>query len=132
MFKKLLLILLIIVLGITLGYAKSFEDEETLIIQGNRPKVNIELSELLIEIEPQDFEDSQAVKEITIYNEGNVSCYIDTSVQNVPYDLNVTVYIDDDILEVNGETTLTITVNLTEQQENTYFSFIVIIRAEMQ
>ena len=110
----------------------SFEDEETLTIQGNRPKVDIELSEIVVTVEPEDFVDGKAEAKVEISNEGNVPCHLELELQNVPVDLEVEANVEDDFLLKGETTTLYIVIALTEQQDTESFQFSVLVKAHLK
>ena len=110
----------------------TFEDEETLTIQGNRPKVDIELSEIVVTVEPGDFVDGKAEAKVEISNEGNVPCHLDLELQNVPVDLEVEAKVEDDFLLKGETTTLYITIALSEQQDTESFQFSVLVKAHLR
>lgn len=111
----------------------TFRDEEVLTVTGERPLVKIELSEILITIEPDDFDASGRIaKGIDIVNEGNVACYLDTELQNVPADLVVYAALEYDYLNIGESTHLKIVVELTEQQEVSTFNFSILVIATLE
>jgi len=110
----------------------SFEDKEELTVQGNRPKVDIELSEITVTIDAEDFENGVYKKEITISNDGNVPCYLEIEVQNVPVDLKVEARIGTDRLHKGESTDLSFVVELTDQQETESFTFTILVKASLQ
>lgn len=110
----------------------TFEDEETVSVQGNRPKVDIELSEITVNIEPEDFIDGVFEKTIIISNEGTVPCNITLEIQNVPKDLDVEATVDDDFLLRGESTGLNIIVTLTDQQDTESFSFTILVSANLK
>ena len=110
----------------------SFEDEEALTIQGNRPKVDIELSEIVVTVEPEDFVDGKAEAKVEISNEGNVPCHLELELQNVPVDLEVEAKVEDDFLLKGETTTLYIVIALTEQQDTESFQFSVLVKAHLK
>jgi len=135
---KKLLCIMIVSLGlffVSNAYAynpNSFEDEETLTIQGSRPKVDIELSEIIVTIEPEDFVDGKAEAKVEISNEGSVPCHLDLELQDVPVDLEVEAKVDDDFLLKGETTTLLIVIELTDQQETESFTFTVVVKAHLK
>lgn len=109
----------------------SFYDSEEISVQGNRPKIDIEISELTVNIDAEDFVDGVAEKEVEITNEGNVPCTLTLTVGNVPVDLTVEATVDTDRLHKGESTTLRIRVELSEQQDVEDFSFTVLVEAEL-
>jgi hypothetical protein len=115
------------------GYGHdSFYDEETITVQGNRPKVDIEVTELTVTITPDDFVDGVAEKIVGIANEGNVPSRIDIEVADIPVDLEVTAVVGNEFLLKGQTTDLTITVQLSEQQVETSFEFTVLVKAHLR
>lgn len=110
----------------------SFSDEEVLTIQGNRPKVDIEVSEIEVRVDPEDFIDGVAEKTITVSNEGNVPCRLNLTLKDVPVDLDVKATVDDDFLLKNESTNLTIIIQLTDMQETESFLFTLIVEAKLR
>ena len=110
----------------------SFVDEETLTVQGNRPKVDIELSEITVNVDPEDFVDGNFEKSIVISNEGNVPCNLTLSLENVPVDLKVDATVDNDFLLKNETTNLNIVVELTDMQETESFTFTIVVEAKLR
>lgn len=110
----------------------SFEDEETITIAGNRPKVDIEASEITVRIEPEDFRDGIVEKSIVIDNQGNVPCHLAVTLESVPVDLKVEATVDDDFLLRGESTNLNIIVELTDMQETEAFEFKVIVKATLR
>lgn len=120
-------------IGVAFAYnPNSFVDEEELTIQGNRPKVDIELSEITVNVDAEDFVDGVFEKSITISNEGNVPCRLSLTLEDVPVDLKVDATVDDDFLLKEESTSLNIVVELTEQQETESFSFKIIVEARLR
>lgn len=110
----------------------SFYDEEKISVHGNRPKVDIQVSELNVTILEDDFVDGVAKKSVKVANEGNVPCRIEIEVSNVPVDLNVTAEVDDVFLLKGQSTELNITVELTDQQDVSEFNFTVLVKANLR
>jgi len=109
----------------------SFRDEESITVQGKRAKIDIEVSELTVNIDADDFDETGiALKTVTISNIGSSKCSVTLEVQNVPIDLIVEATVDNDVLFKNESTELTITVELTEQQDAEDFTFTVLVKAE--
>lgn len=134
--KKELVLIAVIVLSLFCGSVfaynpSSFQDEEDLTVQGNRPKVDIELSEITVTIDAEDFENGVYKKEIAISNDGNVPCYLEIEVQNVPVDLKVDAQLGTDRLHKGESTDLTFTVELTDQQETESFMFKILVKATL-
>lgn len=109
----------------------SYFDEEELMVNGKRPKVNIELQELTINIEVDDFVNGVAEKSTVITNSGNKACVLTVTLVNVPVDLTVYATVDTDTLGKGESTGLNITVELGDQQIETNFTFTVVVKAEM-
>ncbi|MHA1790180.1 MAG: hypothetical protein ACTSXT_13290 [Candidatus Helarchaeota archaeon] len=133
--KKLLIASLFVTLIVSNVYAynpHSFYDQEQINIHGNRPKVDIEVSEIDVTILPEDFVDGIATKSVKISNEGNVPCRIELELQNIPIDLQVEAIVDSEYLLKGEMTGLTITVELTEQMEEEIFNFIVLVKANLR
>lgn len=133
--KKTLIVLIIFILNVSNCFAynqDSFYDQAEISIHGNRPKVDIEVSELSVTILEDDFVDGIAKKNVKVANEGNVPCRIEIEVSNVPVDLNVTAEVDDVFLLKGQSTELNITVELTEQQTETSFNFSILIKANLR
>ena len=134
MFKKLIIVvcMMLQVVPSTFAYNPgSFSDEEIVAVQGQRPKVDIEVSELTITINADDFIDGVAVKKTTITNEGTVPCTLKLVVSEVPIDLTVEAVVGSDRLHKNESTDLEITVTLGEQQEAVDFQFNVTVEAAL-
>ena len=110
----------------------SFTDEEIVTVQGNRPKVDIELSEIIINVSPEDFVDGIFEHRIIISNDGNVPCRLKIELQNVPIDLNVQATVDSDFLLKNESTNLKIYVELSEMQETESFTFKILVEAKLR
>ena len=109
----------------------SFKDEETITVDGKRPRIDIEVSELTVKILADDFDETGvAEKVVTISNIGSGKCTITLEIQNVPVDLIVEATVGNDVLFKNESTDLTITVELTDQQEIEDFTFIILVKAE--
>lgn len=108
-----------------------FYDSEEITVQGQRPKVEIEISELTVNIDAEDFVDGVAEKEIEITNEGNVPCSLTLTVGSVPVDLTVEATVDTDRLHKGESSTLRIRVELSEQQDVEDFSFTILVEAEL-
>lgn len=109
----------------------SFTDEEKITISGKRPRVNIEVSELIINILADDFDETGITEKIvTISNIGSGKCTLTLEVQNVPIDLIVLATVGNDVLFKNETTDLTISIELTEQQEIEDFAFTILVKAE--
>ena len=120
-------------IGVAFAYnPNSFIDEETLTVQGNRPKIDVELSEITINIDPEDFVDGVFEKSIVISNEGNVPCRLKLALEDVPVDLKVEATVDDDFLLKNETTNLNIVVELSEQQETESFTFTIVVEARLR
>lgn len=123
---------LFIFTGLAWGYnPATFEDTETISVQGQRPKVDIEVSELTVNIQAEDFVDGIATKTVTISNAGTVPCHLALTVKDVPVDLNVKAEVDNDFLQRNDLTTLTVTVELSDQQKEEDFVFVVVVEATL-
>jgi len=132
--KKFLLMIVVLMLAVSNCFAynpKTYTDEEELTVEGKRPKVDIELQELDIRINADDFVDGTVQKATMINNIGNKSCILTVILKNVPVDLNVHAYVDTDVLGKNESTTLTIFVELGDMQDIEDFVFTVIVKAEM-
>lgn len=132
--KRIILLIMVLVFSTTYALAynpSSFKDEETINVQGKRPRVDIEVSELTVNILVDDFVDGVARKSITITNAGNVPCNLTLEIQNVPVDLNVEATVDTDRLFKDESTDLNITVALTDQQNAEDFTFTILINAEL-
>jgi hypothetical protein len=110
----------------------SFYDEEELLVQGNRPKVDITLSAFEVTINPEEFVDGIAEKNITISNEGNVPCRLNLTLKDVPVDLKVEAIVDSDFLLKGESTSLNIVVELSDMQETSSFSFKIIVEARLR
>lgn len=135
MFKKSLLIFIFLVFIGSNCYAynpNSFEDEETVDVRGRRPKVDIVVSEIIVNINPEDFVNGIFEKSITVSNDGNVPCTLDIEVQNVPIDLIVKAGVDSDFLTRGESTNLNIYVELTDMQEVESFEFKIIVEARLR
>jgi len=140
--KKLIYLSVGIIIGILFGLIctlpafaynpNSFIDEEELIVQGNRPKVDVTLSAFEITINPDEFVDGIAEKSITISNDGNVPCHLNITVKDVPVDLRVNAQVDSDFLLRGENTNLNISVELSEMIETKSFKFIIIIEASLR
>lgn len=134
--KNLTVLIVVIVLSLVccpvFAYnPNSFQDEEELTVNGNRPKVDVELSEITVTIDAEDFQDGVFKKEIIISNDGNVPCYLEIEVQNVPVDLKVDAQLGTDRLHKGESTELTFTVELTDQQETESFMFKILVKATL-
>ena len=119
----------------SLSYAynpNSFYDEEEITVSGKRPKVDIEVSELTVTIEVDDFVDGVAEKIVSISNEGSVPCRIELELKNVPIDLDVRANVDDDFLLKGQSTNLNIYVELTDQQKEEDFTFTILVKASLR
>lgn len=128
----LMLIGLILISSNVLAYnPNTYVDEEQITVTGKRPKVDIEVQELTINITEDDFIDGIAEKNTIITNIGNKDCALDIVLSNVPVDLNVQVFVDTDVLGKRESTTLNIVVELGDQQEVEDFTFTVTVNAEM-
>lgn len=110
----------------------TFFDDEEVSVQGNRPKVDIEVSEVTVTVDPEDFIDGVYEKSIKISNEGNVPCQIKTELKDVPIDLNVDVTVDSDVLHKGETTILNIKVELTDMQSTESFSFTIVVEASLR
>jgi hypothetical protein len=110
----------------------SFTDEERVTVEGNRPKVDIEVSEVTVKVDPEDFRDGVAEKTITVSNEGNVPCRLNLVLKDVPVDLEVTAEVDDDFLLKGESTSLNITIKLTDMQETESFLFTLVVEADLR
>lgn len=110
----------------------SFSDEEIVTVQGNRPKVDIEVSEIEVRVDPEDFIDGVAEKTITVSNEGNVPCRLSLTLKDVPVDLDVKATVDDDFLLKGESTSLNIVIQLTDMQETESFLFTLIVEANLR
>jgi hypothetical protein len=140
MFKKLSYVVL--GFGIVLGLLfvspafaynpDSFKDEELVTVNGQRPKIDIFVTELLISIKAEDFVDGIAKVSTSILNNGTVPCYLALEIQNVPRDLNVHAFVDTDFLHKGESTSLNIVVELTEQQEIEDFTFTILVTATLK
>ena len=134
MFKKIGMAVLMLGL-ITNAYAynpNNFVDKEILTVHGNRPKVDIELSEITINVEPEDFINGIFEKSITISNEGNIPCRLKLTLEDIPVDLKIDATVDNDFL-IKGETTnLNVVIELTDMQETESFSFTIIVEAKLR
>lgn len=120
-------------IGIAFAYnPNSFEDKEILTVQGNRPKVDIELSEITVNVDPEDFVNGIFEKSIVISNEGNVPCRLRLTLENVPVDLKVDATVDDDFLLKRETTNLNIVVGLTDMQETESFTFTIVVEARLR
>lgn len=132
--KKLIFILVAVLVSVN-AFAynpNSFFDEAEIFVTGQRPKVDIEVSELNVTILADDFVDGVAEKEVLISNEGSVPCRIKLALKNVPVDLNVTAEVDNDFLLKGETTTLNIRVELTEQQNAEDFNFSILVKASLR
>lgn len=134
--KKVFLIsMMFIVLSFSQVYAynpNSFTDEETLTVQGKRPKVDIEVSEVTVQVEPENFVDGIAEKVIKIDNAGNVPCHLTLTIDDVPVDLKVNATVDNDFLLKGESTNLNIVVELTDMQETESFEFTILVEATLR
>ena len=110
----------------------SFFDEEEIVVNGQRPKVDIEVSELNVTILADDFVDGVANKTVTLSNEGTVPCRLEVELGKVPVDLNVLATIDNDFLLKGETTTLNIEVELSEQQNVEDFTFTILVKASLR
>jgi uncharacterized membrane protein len=110
----------------------SFTDEETISVQGKRPKVEINVTELIITINTDDFVDGKATASTSIVNNGTVPCHLALQVQNVPIDLSVNASVDSIFLQSGESTSLNISVELSEQQEAEDFTFTILVEATLQ
>lgn len=129
--KKLILTIMILNLFICPVLAKpDWTDEEEISVQGQRPKIDIEVSEVTVTILAEEFVDGRVEKEVTIYNEGNISTVITTLLKDVPIDLHVIAEVENDILQKGESTILHIIVELSEQQEEEDFVFTILVQAE--
>ena len=128
----LIIVILSLVSNVYAYNSNSFIDEETLTVQGKRPKVNIELSEITVNIDPEDFVDGVFEKSIVISNEGNVPCRLRLSLENVPVDLKVEATVDDDFLLKNETTNLNMIVELSDMQETESFTFTIVVQARLR
>jgi len=135
MIRKILLsivLLLAISFNVFAYNPASFYDEEELRVQGQRPKIDIILSELEVTINPEDFIDGISEKSIIITNNGNVPCTSKLELKDVPVDLIVKATVDDDVLLRGESTNLNISVELSDMQETEAFTFIIIIKATLR
>lgn len=130
--KKLILIVLIFGMFVTISFAKPFEDEEEISVQGKRPIIDVEVSEYTVTILPEEFEAGIVEKEVEVVNKGNRLTEVSAEVSHVPVDLNVDVMLDDDVLDVGQSTMLRIRVELTDMQDEEKFEFVVLVKAEMR
>ncbi|MFA5048611.1 MAG: hypothetical protein WC516_06325 [Patescibacteria group bacterium] len=133
--KKLILAVVMIMLFVGNSFAykpDSFKDEETINVYGQRPKVDIEVSEIEVRILAEDFIDGVANKSVRISNEGSVPCHLAIELGQVPVDLQVSAKVDDDFLLKNASTDLNIVVELTDQQEVEDFTFTILIKASLR
>jgi hypothetical protein len=132
-FIAIVVIILMCLSGNVFAYnPNTFFDDEEVSVQGNRPKVDIEVSEVTVTVDPEDFVDGVYEKGIEISNEGNVPCRIKTQLKDVPVDLNVEVTVDDDILHKGETTNLNIKVELSDMQSTESFSFTIIVEASLR
>lgn len=133
--KLFMLIIMGLVLCSTNAFAfnpNTFEDQEEVNVNGRRPKVEIAISEYIVTIEPEDFDETGiALKEVDVDNTGNVPCHLEVTVKKVPVDLDVIAEVDDDFLLRGESTTLKIEVELSDQQDAETFEFIIVIRATL-
>ena len=60
----------------------SFADEEIVTVQGNRPKVDIELSEIIVNVSPEDFVDGVFEHRIIVSNDGSVPVCVSEFYEN--------------------------------------------------
>jgi hypothetical protein len=135
MFKKLIttVVAVLFLASPVLAYnPNSFEDEETITVNGQRPKVDINVSELVVNISADDFVDGVAQTEVKISNDGTVPCHLALMVGHVPSDLDVTAEVDSNFLHKGETTSLNITVKLSEQQDAEDFTFTVLIEATLR
>ncbi|MFW6311711.1 MAG: hypothetical protein ACOC1K_05695, partial [Nanoarchaeota archaeon] len=133
--KKVIILIIGLILISTSAFAynpNSFYDEETVNVHGNRPKVDIVVSELDVTILETDFIDGVATKRVEISNDGNVPCRIELELQNVPIDLNVNATVDSEFLLKGEITTLNIEVELSEQQNEETFDFTILVKANLR
>jgi hypothetical protein len=110
----------------------SYFDEAEIFVTGQRPKVDIEVSELNVTILADDFVDGVAEKEVLISNEGSVPCRIKLALKGVPVDLDVTAEVDNDFLLKGETTTLNIRVELSEQKDVEDFNFSILVKASLR
>lgn len=135
MFKKIITLIICFMFLTSPVFAynpDSFKDEELITVQGQRPLVDIFVTELQINIKADDFIDSIAKTETTIVNEGTVPCYLNLEIQNVPIDLKVNAEVDTNFLHKGEKTTLNISVELTDQQEIEDFTFTILVKATLR
>jgi hypothetical protein len=133
--KKTILIfigLFLIPLNVFAYNPNSFFDEAEIFVTGQRPKVDIEVSELNVTILADDFVDGVAEKEVLISNEGSVPCRIKLALKGVPVDLDVTAEVDNDFLLKGETTTLNIRVELSEQKDVEDFNFSILVKASLR
>jgi hypothetical protein len=133
--KKLILTIVMIMLFVGNSFAynpDTFYDEETINVNGQRPKVDIEVSEIEVRILAEDFVDGVANKSVRISNEGSVPCHLAIELGKVPVDLEVSARVDDDFLLKNESTDLNIVVELTDMMEEADFTFTILIKASLR
>lgn len=127
------IICMLITSPVLAGYnPNSFEDEETISIQGQRPKVDITVSELTVNIPADAFVDGIAKANVKISNDGTVPCHLAIQVGHVPVDLTVTAEVDTNYLHKGESTDLNIVVELSEQQDVEDFTFTILIEATLR
>lgn len=132
--KKFFLVMLFVFSFVVTSYAfnpNSFVDEEQINVSGNRQKVDIVVSEITVNIVPEDFVDGVFQRTVTVTNQGNVPCNLIVELQNVPVDLNVTATVDDNFLTKNQSTILHINVEETDMQNSDSFSFVIVVKASL-
>jgi hypothetical protein len=132
--KKAICFIVVLLMVSVNGFAynpNSFYDSEEITVIGQRPKVEIEVSELTVNIEADEFVDGIVEKEVTITNSGVVPCRLALTLKKVPVDLNVIATVDSDRIFKGESTTLRIRVELSEQQEVEDFQFNVLVEATL-